>query len=76
MRGIPNDSFLPLDRNVAINVELFLYGNAARTQEEVKINATASVLVHVPCLNTQETVVNYTLTNSGANRVESTMFAK
>ena len=43
MRGIPNDSFLPLDRNVAINVELCLYGNAARTQGEVKINATASV---------------------------------
>ena len=35
--------FLPLNRNIAINVELFLYGNAVRTQGEVKINATASV---------------------------------
>ena len=32
MRGIPNDSFLPLDRNIAINVELILYRNGAGTQ--------------------------------------------
>ena len=51
MRGIPNDSFLPLDRNVAINVELFLYGNAARTQGEVKINATAYVYGHFSVLS-------------------------
>ena len=33
-----------LDQNIAINVDLFLYGNGARTQGEVKINATASVI--------------------------------
>ena len=49
VRGIPNDSFLPLDRNIAIDLELFLYGNAAGTQREVKINATASV--HTRSLN-------------------------
>ena len=38
MRSVPSDSFLSLDRNVAINVELFLHGNAERTQGEVKIN--------------------------------------
>ena len=43
MRGIPNVSLLPLDRNIANNVELFLYENAAGTQGEVKFNATASV---------------------------------
>lgn len=42
-QGIPNNSFLPLDRNVAIKFKLLLYGNATRTQGEVKINATASV---------------------------------
>ena len=44
MPGIPNDSFLPLDRNVAINFDLILYGNAARMQGEVGINTTASVV--------------------------------
>ena len=44
VRGIPNDSLLPLDRNIAIYMELVLYGNAAGTQGEVKINATTSVL--------------------------------
>ena len=49
MRGIPNGSFLPFDRNIAINVDLFLYGNGARTQGEVKINATVPVAL-LTCL--------------------------
>ena len=44
VRGIPNDSFLPLDRNIAINVDLFVYDNGAGTQEEVKLYAIASVI--------------------------------
>ena len=45
MRGIRNGSFLPLDLNIANNVELFLYTcrNAAGTQGEGKYNATAPV---------------------------------
>ena len=43
-QGIPNDSLLPLDRNIAINVKLFLYGNrATETQGEVKFNAASFV---------------------------------
>ena len=45
LRGIPNDSFIPLDRNIAISVDLFLYENETERKEtEVKCNATASVL--------------------------------
>ena len=43
VRGIPNGSFLLLDRNIAINVDLILYVNGAWTQKEVTIYATASV---------------------------------
>ena len=46
LRGIPSESFLHLDRNIAINVGLFLFGNGAGTHGEVKINTTASV--HCP----------------------------
>ena len=43
VRGITKDSVLPLGRNIAINVDLFLYVNGAWPHGEVKINATASV---------------------------------
>ena len=43
MRGIPINTFLPLVRNIAIGVVLFLFGNEVETQEDVKLNATASV---------------------------------
>ena len=42
VRGILNNSFLPLDRNIAIYVEFILYGNGAGTEGEVKLNATSS----------------------------------
>ena len=44
MGGIQNDSFLKLDQNISIELELFLYGNGVGTQGDVKLNATASVL--------------------------------
>ena len=43
MQGIPNDSFLPLNQNIVIDLELFWYENRAGTQGEVKLNTTASV---------------------------------
>ena len=48
VRGIPNDCFLPLERNIAFYMELFLYGTGVGTQGDLQFNATVSVrLVHL-----------------------------